>query len=101
MYIIHYLADPAHFLIYTWCISFIASLFMCYNKGISMLAGFIVTLALGPLSFFIMIAAKPDEQVMEERALAKNQLKRCPRCHELIRTGATKCRYCRSDVIII
>lgn len=100
MTLLEWLTNPLYFMIYAWTISFVASLLLCHNKAIPILPGMILTLALGPLSFILLIAAKTDDAALEERAIAKGQLKRCLKCHEVVRKEATRCRYCRSDIIV-
>lgn len=54
--------------------------------------------------FFPLLAAvvlgvlPPTEAKAEELALAEGQAIRCPRCQELVRPEASRCRHCTTDL---
>jgi hypothetical protein len=68
-------------------------------KGTGFWFGCILSLALSPLIGVIIVAiCRPSAALLEQRALAAGELKKCPACAELIKADATKCKHC-SEVL--
>jgi hypothetical protein len=67
------------------------------NKGNSGLLTFIASLILSPLFGFLMCLSKPNQAVLDNRALKSGRLKRCPYCAELIKSKALLCHYCDKE----
>ncbi len=58
---------------------------------------FVCSLSFTPLMpAFVLLFQGPEQQWIEENAIAAGKSKRCVRCTEAIRFGATMCRFCGS-----
>jgi uncharacterized membrane protein YiaA len=69
----------------------------CGRSGVG---AFFVALVLSPLVGAIVVAlTKPNREAVEAREVASGESKRCPKCAELIRVDAVKCRYCGSEIV--
>jgi fumarate reductase subunit C len=66
------------------------------NKGVESFIGiFWLSLIISPLiTFIIVLASKP----VESRLLKNGSLKKCPKCAELVKKEAVKCRFCGTDL---
>jgi hypothetical protein len=70
-----------------------------HRKGISRVGAIGMSLVASPILGFLWVAAQaPDEAVIEARKLQAGKFKRCPRCAELIKTEATICRHCQTEL---
>lgn len=73
--------------------------FWARSRGRSGVGAFFVSLVLSPLIGAIVVAlVKPNREVVETREIESGESKRCPKCAELIRADAVKCRFCGSDL---
>ena len=72
----------------------IASGFIASGKGKSGGAWFCAGFFMGLLGVALAILTQPDQKIVEQRQVASGEMKRCPECAELIRSGALRCRHC-------
>jgi hypothetical protein len=69
------------------------------GRGRSGLGFFFLSFFLSPLvGFIVLMVSKPNQQVLEQRALAGGELRKCPACAELVKTEALICRYCGREL---
>ena len=86
-----------------WIVWFILALLVGAwnkNRGNSFWVGFLISLFFSFIVGGLFVAfTKKNPKGLEANAL-KEGMKKCPRCGELIKTEATKCRYCQSDLAV-
>jgi hypothetical protein len=69
------------------------------GKGRSGAGFFVLALLLSPLvAFIIALIVKPSREEQEARAIENHDMRKCPRCAELVKAEAKMCRYCRSEL---
>ena len=64
------------------------------GKGRSGCGGFAIGFLLGPLGILWAVAMSKDQAKVDDKAVESGEMKKCPACAELVRSEATKCRYC-------
>ena len=69
------------------------------NKGNSGVVWFFVGGLLGPIGLILSLIVSGDPAVVERKKIEGGGYQRCEKCAELIRSEATKCRFCGSDVV--
>ena len=74
-----------------WLILCFAIVVYAGRKGRSQIGFFLLSLFLSPLVGFILVAVGPSNP-------EKLGMQQCPYCREWIRPGASKCRFCASDL---
>lgn len=65
------------------------------SKGHSAGKLFLLSILLSPLiGLLAAVLMKPNQAVLDARALSDGSMQKCPACAELVRVDAVKCRYC-------
>lgn len=88
-----------------WVICGLIAGYIYRNKGRSELVGCIGGFILGPFGILLaLVSARSDAGIarqnrkVEENAIARGEMKRCPHCAEIIRTDARVCKHCGREV---
>lgn len=69
------------------------------SKGRSGIAYTLLSLILSPVvGIFLAIAADPDFETIEKRAISAGKYRKCPYCAELVKKEAKICKYCGKEV---
>lgn len=69
------------------------------SKGRSGFLYFLLSMVLTPiLGFIIAVAAEPDSDKLEERAISAGKRRKCPYCAELVRNEARICKHCGKEI---
>ncbi|PIB13133.1 zinc ribbon domain-containing protein [Vibrio rotiferianus] len=69
------------------------------SKGRSGLGFFFASLILSPLiGLIIVLVIQPNNTNVERRAIDSGQVKRCPKCSELVKVEATLCKHCQTQL---
>jgi len=70
-----------------------------HQKGRSGIAFFLISVVISPMiGLIVVLAIKPSDEVMEQRALLNIEGKTCPFCAEVVRAGAVICEHCGKDI---
>jgi len=82
-------------LILPWLIGAILVGAYASSKGRSAIGYFALSVILTPvLGIIIAVAAEPDIDKLEERAILAGKHRKCPYCAELVRMEASICKHC-------
>ncbi len=68
------------------------------NKGRNPVGWFITGMVIAPFGFYLALVMPKNEAALVQRAVAAGEVKQCRHCLEYVRTAATKCSHCGSDV---
>lgn len=90
--------ESVELLFIIWLLCGIAGAIICQNKGLDGCTGFALGFLLGPIGLVIALVMRPNEKVLEKRALNEGEMRKCPSCAELVRVEAMKCRFCGSEL---
>ena len=85
-------------IIITWLLlsAFAGGLTSVRGRGFAI--GFWTSFFFSPLIGFIVGAIlSPSEEVKVKEALQTGELKKCPKCAELIKSEAVRCRFCGNE----
>jgi len=65
------------------------------GSAVSFVLGFFVSMIFSPLLAAIAIAlSKPNKKAVENSLVRSGEMKKCPKCAELVKREALKCRFC-------
>lgn len=65
------------------------------SKGRDVAAAFLVGLIFGPIGVLLAALTPTDKAAQERNAVVSGEMKRCPKCAELVRHNAQVCRFCQ------
>ena len=69
------------------------------SKGRSSIAYFLISMVLSPiLGLAIALAAEPDTDKLEQRAIDAGKRRKCPYCAELVKNEARICKHCGKEI---
>lgn len=81
-----------------WLSISIAASVIMQKKGRSGIGGFVLGFCFGPIGLLLTLILSIDQNGLERQALTSGESRKCPACAEIIRTEASKCRYCGTNV---
>ncbi len=81
-----------------WAIMGAASAIVARSKARSVPGWFFIGFLFGPLGFLASLFAGKNEQGLEQLAIARGGVIKCPFCAEIIKSEASICRFCGKAV---
>lgn len=79
-----------------WAIIFVVGLIIGNDKGRNSCAYTLSLVFFGPIAVLVMLFLRPDQDVLNERAVNQKKKQWCPFCAKAISTQAIICIYCNS-----
>lgn len=85
-------------LVIFWLLCGIIAMYIYRGKGRPAAWGCIIGVLLGPLGILYAAVRTTRQDKLDQQAVKKGKLKKCPHCGELVKPEAKVCRYCQREL---